>query len=135
MQGGSRCSLLAFSAVMWTHAVAVLAVPEALPWSQQHGFQDQVQDHPSPPPPFAGHAGHHLPHTCDLCGKGFRIRDSLYKHRNVHRGNTTCPICRAVLNRSGYLKRHLASVHGLGDGAVWPGRQTGGPSTDPQQKK
>ncbi|KAE8746199.1 hypothetical protein FOCC_FOCC007071 [Frankliniella occidentalis] len=52
------------------------------------------------------------PVYCDICGKGFQIRDSLYKHRSVHRGATTCPICQAVLNRKGYLRRHLATVHG-----------------------
>lgn len=52
------------------------------------------------------------PFQCDICAKGFQIRDSLYKHRSVHRGATTCPICQAVLNRKGYLRRHLATVHG-----------------------
>lgn len=52
------------------------------------------------------------PHQCDECGKSFQIRDSLYKHRNVHRGSTTCPVCYVVLNRRGYLRHHLLQVHG-----------------------
>ena len=52
------------------------------------------------------------PHQCDECGKSFQIRDSLYKHRSVHRGSTTCPVCYVVLNRRGYLRHHLQQVHG-----------------------
>ncbi|XP_034243688.1 broad-complex core protein isoforms 1/2/3/4/5-like isoform X1 [Thrips palmi] len=97
-----------------------LQVPEAdgaaqLPWSQPLLQPLQpLQAVPARRQPSAQSAAQpDLPHTCDLCGKSFRIRDSLYKHRNVHRGNTTCPICRVVLNRKTYLRRHLVAVHGV----------------------
>ncbi|KAJ1521293.1 hypothetical protein ONE63_002971 [Megalurothrips usitatus] len=71
------------------------------------------QAQPPPPPPPPQQQQQPQPQfTCGECGKGFQVRDSLYKHRSVHRGATTCPICNAVLNRRGYLRHHMALVHG-----------------------
>lgn len=51
-------------------------------------------------------------HQCTICGKTFLVRDSLYKHKNIHKGMTQCPICQAVLSRTGNMRRHMVSKHG-----------------------
>ncbi|XP_046474382.1 modifier of mdg4 isoform X3 [Neodiprion pinetum] len=54
-------------------------------------------------------------HSCKLCGKSFWNRDSMYKHMNMHKGTTQCPVCHKVLSRTTHMKRHLKNRHG------WPG--------------
>ncbi|XP_074111757.1 uncharacterized protein LOC141535638 isoform X1 [Cotesia typhae] len=58
-------------------------------------------------------------HSCKLCGKSFWNRDSMYKHMNMHKGTTQCPVCHKVLSRTTHMKRHLKNRHGwLGFGTV-----------------
>ncbi|XP_012250819.1 protein tramtrack, beta isoform-like isoform X2 [Athalia rosae] len=57
----------------------------------------------------------HPLHSCKLCGKSFWNRDSMYKHMNMHKGTTQCPVCHKVLSRTTHMKRHLRNRHG------WPG--------------
>ena len=51
-------------------------------------------------------------HSCKLCGKSFWNRDSMYKHMNMHKGTTQCPVCHKVLSRTTHMKRHLRNRHG-----------------------
>ncbi|XP_014223410.1 zinc finger and BTB domain-containing protein 14-like isoform X1 [Trichogramma pretiosum] len=51
-------------------------------------------------------------HSCKLCGKSFWNRDSMYKHMNMHKGTTQCPVCQKVLSRTTHMKRHLRNRHG-----------------------
>lgn len=51
-------------------------------------------------------------HSCKLCGKTFWNRDSMYKHMNMHKGTTQCPVCHKVLSRTTHMKRHLKNRHG-----------------------
>ncbi|XP_076284488.1 uncharacterized protein LOC143210988 [Lasioglossum baleicum] len=58
-------------------------------------------------------------HSCKLCGKTFWNRDSMYKHMNMHKGTTQCPVCHKVLSRTTHMKRHLKNRHGwLGMGTT-----------------
>ncbi|XP_015108608.1 protein tramtrack, beta isoform isoform X3 [Diachasma alloeum] len=58
-------------------------------------------------------------HSCKLCGKSFWNRDSMYKHMNMHKGTTQCPVCHKVLSRTTHMKRHLKNRHGwLGFGTT-----------------
>ncbi|KAK0089778.1 hypothetical protein PV325_005404 [Microctonus aethiopoides] len=58
-------------------------------------------------------------HSCKLCGKSFWNRDSMYKHMNMHKGTTQCPVCHKVLSRTTHMKRHLKNRHGwLGFGTA-----------------
>ncbi|XP_054010690.1 protein tramtrack, beta isoform-like isoform X1 [Hylaeus anthracinus] len=58
-------------------------------------------------------------HSCKLCGKTFWNRDSMYKHMNMHKGTTQCPVCHKVLSRTTHMKRHLKNRHGwLGVGTT-----------------
>lgn len=58
-------------------------------------------------------------HSCKLCGKSFWNRDSMYKHMNMHKGTTQCPVCHKVLSRTTHMKRHLKNRHGwLGFGSL-----------------
>lgn len=58
-------------------------------------------------------------HSCKLCGKSFWNRDSMYKHMNMHKGTTQCPVCHKVLSRTTHMKRHLKNRHGwLGFGST-----------------
>ncbi|XP_025163225.1 protein tramtrack, beta isoform isoform X2 [Harpegnathos saltator] len=52
-------------------------------------------------------------HSCKLCGKAFWNRDSMYKHMNMHKGTTQCPVCHKVLSRTTHMKRHLKNRHGV----------------------
>ncbi|XP_017792166.1 PREDICTED: protein tramtrack, beta isoform-like [Habropoda laboriosa] len=52
-------------------------------------------------------------HSCKLCGKTFWNRDSMYKHMNMHKGTTQCPVCHKVLSRTTHMKRHLKNRHGF----------------------
>lgn len=54
----------------------------------------------------------HPSHSCKLCGKSFWNRDSMYKHMNMHKGTTQCPVCHKVLSRTTHMKRHLKNRHG-----------------------
>ena len=60
-------------------------------------------------------------HSCKLCGKSFWNRDSMYKHMNMHKGTTQCPVCHKVLSRTTHMKRHLKNRHGwMGIGSGTP---------------
>lgn len=52
-------------------------------------------------------------YECDICGKTYRLKDSLYKHLSVHAGNTTCTVCSKVLSRKTHLERHMLMKHGI----------------------
>lgn len=49
--------------------------------------------------------------NCGVCGKSFKTRDSLYKHRKIHIGQTKCPICFRVLSRLSHKRRHMQTKH------------------------
>lgn len=36
----------------------------------------------------------------------------MYKHMNMHKGTTQCPVCHKVLSRTTHMKRHLKNRHG-----------------------
>ncbi|CAG0921701.1 unnamed protein product [Notodromas monacha] len=62
--------------------------------------------------------------TCGQCGKAYVNIRSLQMHRKVHTGETTCPICHKIMNRTSDIKRHIQMVHYAnkcgGSGAVSP---------------
>ncbi|XP_072744960.1 uncharacterized protein [Anoplolepis gracilipes] len=60
----------------------------------------------------------HPSHSCKLCGKSFWNRDSMYKHMNMHKGTTQCPVCHKVLSRTTHMKRHLKNRHRWVDGTT-----------------
>lgn len=65
-------------------------------------------------------------HSCKLCGKSFWNRDSMYKHMNMHKGTTQCPVCHKVLSRTTHMKRHLKNRHGwVPLGVAGPNAATG----------
>ncbi|EZA58970.1 hypothetical protein DMN91_011142 [Ooceraea biroi] len=35
----------------------------------------------------------------------------MYKHMNMHKGTTQCPVCHKVLSRTTHMKRHLKNRH------------------------
>ncbi len=49
--------------------------------------------------------------VCSTCGKAYVNIRSLQMHRKVHTGETTCPICNKVMNRTSDIKRHIQMVH------------------------
>jgi hypothetical protein len=51
-------------------------------------------------------------HQCKICGKKFLNHGSLYKHNDVHRGKTRCPICQVVFSRTLNMKTHMKTKHG-----------------------
>ncbi|XP_011299562.1 protein tramtrack, beta isoform isoform X7 [Fopius arisanus] len=51
--------------------------------------------------------------VCDVCGKIYTRGDSLAHHRSIHRGDTVCPICRAVFTRKYTMRCHLLNIHGV----------------------
>ena len=61
----------------------------------------------------AGGAGSAGPHTCDICGRGYKRRDTLLLHLRKHQGLTTCARCGKVLPTRSDLRRHLLREHQL----------------------
>ncbi|XP_057324776.1 broad-complex core protein isoforms 1/2/3/4/5-like isoform X3 [Microplitis mediator] len=51
--------------------------------------------------------------VCNVCGKHYSRSDSLAHHRSIHRGDTVCPICRAVFTRKYTMRCHLVNIHGV----------------------
>ena len=64
---------------------------------------------------------------CSTCGKAYVNIRSLQMHRKVHTGETTCPICNKVMNRTSDIKRHIQMVH-YGKGAGGNGEGSSGGS-------
>ncbi|XP_018577443.1 longitudinals lacking protein, isoforms H/M/V isoform X4 [Anoplophora glabripennis] len=52
-------------------------------------------------------------YDCEICGKSYKLKDSLSKHLSVHAGYTTCIICSKVLSRKTHLDRHMMQTHGI----------------------
>ncbi|XP_051158945.1 broad-complex core protein isoforms 1/2/3/4/5-like isoform X2 [Leptopilina boulardi] len=48
---------------------------------------------------------------CRICWKGFKHPMSLTLHKNLHNGQTICPICQRVFSRSYDMKIHLQRIH------------------------
>lgn len=65
------------------------------------------------PGEWQGSIQHENGHRCKMCGKTFANMGSLYKHNNVHKGKTRCPICKVLLSRIDHMKRHMVAKHGL----------------------
>lgn len=55
------------------------------------------------------------PFTCGTCGRSFSRNDSLAHHKNVHTGQTRCPVCRTLFTRKYTMKCHLFTAHGIKD--------------------
>ena len=66
-------------------------------------------------------------YQCGVCGRQFSATSSYYHHMAIHRGETTCPLCRKVLSHKGNLKNHMKTVHGVTavDPARWAAPQPG----------
>jgi uncharacterized C2H2 Zn-finger protein len=54
-----------------------------------------------------------LVHRCEICGKCFQHRNSLYHHMPIHVGATRCHVCSMVFSRKGNCRRHIRMVHGI----------------------
>lgn len=54
-----------------------------------------------------------LVHRCEICGKCFQHRNSLYHHMPIHLGATRCHVCSMVFSRKGNCRRHILMVHGI----------------------
>lgn len=54
------------------------------------------------------------PHTCDICGKGFRMRWRVALHRRTHTGEKpyACPVCGFRANRKDNMYGHMRRRHG-----------------------
>lgn len=53
-------------------------------------------------------------HTCEICGKGFKIYSSLYTHRLYHNeGTIPCSSCDKKFVRNADLKTHYRKYHSL----------------------
>ncbi|XP_023287944.1 broad-complex core protein isoforms 1/2/3/4/5 isoform X2 [Orussus abietinus] len=48
---------------------------------------------------------------CRICWKGFKHPMSLTLHKDLHTGQTKCPICHRVFSRSYDMKMHLMRIH------------------------
>lgn len=58
------------------------------------------------------HFTNQQPHTCEICGKNFRIASSLYTHRMYHQGGTIpCEICGKKFVRNCDLVYHIRKDH------------------------
>ncbi|KAF7389246.1 hypothetical protein HZH66_010383 [Vespula vulgaris] len=48
---------------------------------------------------------------CRICWKGFKHPMSLTLHKDLHAGQTKCPICQRIFSRSYDMKAHLMRIH------------------------
>ncbi|XP_046419017.1 protein bric-a-brac 2-like isoform X4 [Neodiprion fabricii] len=48
---------------------------------------------------------------CRICWKGFKHPMSLTLHKDLHTGQTKCPICHRIFSRSYDMKAHLLRIH------------------------
>lgn len=48
---------------------------------------------------------------CRICWKGFKHPMSLTLHKDLHTGQTRCPICQRIFSRSYDMKTHLLRIH------------------------
>ncbi|KZC06377.1 Broad-complex core protein isoform 6 [Dufourea novaeangliae] len=48
---------------------------------------------------------------CRICLKGFKHPMSLTLHKDLHTGQTRCPICQRIFSRSYDMKSHLLRIH------------------------
>lgn len=48
---------------------------------------------------------------CRICWKGFKHPMSLTLHKDLHAGQTKCPICQRIFSRSYDMKAHLVRIH------------------------
>ncbi|KAI4489178.1 hypothetical protein M0804_004676 [Polistes exclamans] len=48
---------------------------------------------------------------CRICWKGFKHPMSLTLHKDLHAGQTKCPICKRIFSRSYDMKAHLMRIH------------------------
>ncbi|EZA58968.1 broad-complex core protein isoforms 1/2/3/4/5 isoform X3 [Ooceraea biroi] len=48
---------------------------------------------------------------CRICWKGFKHPMSLTLHKDMHAGQTRCPICQRIFSRSYDMKAHLLRIH------------------------
>ncbi|XP_037076869.1 gastrula zinc finger protein XlCGF26.1-like [Pollicipes pollicipes] len=51
------------------------------------------------------------PFGCELCGKAFAMRTSLFHHMSLHRGETACPVCQRVFSRKSNMRGHMKTMH------------------------
>jgi len=52
-----------------------------------------------------------MPFRCRICLKGFRHPISLQLHKDLHTGQTQCPVCHRIFSRSYDMKTHLHRIH------------------------
>lgn len=48
---------------------------------------------------------------CRICWKGFKHPMSLTLHKDMHAGQTRCPVCQRIFSRSYDMKAHLLRIH------------------------
>lgn len=48
---------------------------------------------------------------CRICWKGFKHPMSLTLHKDLHTGQTKCPICHRIFSRSYDMRAHLLRIH------------------------
>lgn len=48
---------------------------------------------------------------CRICWKGFKHPISLTLHKDLHTGQTRCPICQRIFSRSYDMRVHLLRIH------------------------
>ncbi|KAG5313626.1 BRC1 protein, partial [Acromyrmex insinuator] len=59
----------------------------------------------------SGAAADGLLFRCRICWKGFKHPMSLTLHKDLHTGQTRCPICQRIFSRSYDMKAHLLRIH------------------------
>ncbi|XP_015596548.1 protein abrupt isoform X2 [Cephus cinctus] len=60
---------------------------------------------------FAHSSDTELLFRCRICWKGFKHPMSLTLHKDLHTGQTKCPICHRIFSRSYDMKAHLLRIH------------------------